>query len=161
MLGAKQELRGLIKSSESTSASVPAKQVLSSEGINASTPTADRSQTVLSCTVPMNESQQIKLYSTYILTQEKMTELWKALFRFLGLCERQKCPLTPPNSPLASQGAQTQDAAGQLKGLHCRINSDKLQIKKKPVICVKEAAFAAKWIHLSLLLIAPFPQTVP
>lgn len=91
----------------------------------------------------------------------KMIELWKALFRFLGLCERQKCPLTPPNSSLASQGAQTQDAAGQLKGLHCRINSDKLQIKKKPVICVKEAAFAAKWIHLSLLLIAPFPRTVP
>lgn len=44
LLGAKQELRRLIKSCESTSASVRAKQVLSSEGTDANLLTADGSQ---------------------------------------------------------------------------------------------------------------------
>lgn len=57
---------------------------------------------------------------------EKLSELWRASLRFLGLYQRHKCPLTPPNSSRVSQEAQTQDAAGQFQGLHCRINSDKL-----------------------------------
>lgn len=69
MSGAKEELRRLIKSCESTSAPVPAKQVLSSKSTNANLPTGDGSQTVSSHTVPTNESQ-IKSRSTYILTQK-------------------------------------------------------------------------------------------
>lgn len=111
------------KSSESPSASVPGKQVLSST--NATLPFAGGSQTVSSPTMSMvMKADQITfhLYSH----PEKPSELWRASFRVLGLYQRHKCPLTPPNSSRVSQEAQTQDGAGQFTGLHCWINSDKL-----------------------------------
>lgn len=95
MLGAKQELRKLIKSCESISASVPAKQMLSSEGTKANLPIADGSQTVSSCTMPVNESRQIESRSTYILTQKTDWTL-ESLVQFSRFMQEAEMPSNSP-----------------------------------------------------------------